>query len=70
MYLLPLWVHCSEYSETGEFVFLCSKFDLLRQSWAAWVRRNEVFGCFDAVIVDYFLSETPSSSPHFGWFAA
>ena len=37
-HVLPLWVHCVEYSETGEFVFLRANLDRLHQSWNTWSR--------------------------------
>lgn len=36
-YLLRLWVHCFEYLETDEFLFLRAKLDRLDQSWGEWV---------------------------------
>lgn len=37
IYMLPLWVHCFEYLEKGEFVFLRVKMLRLQQSWREWV---------------------------------
>lgn len=37
MYVLPLWVHCVDYQEMGEFVFRRENLDRLQQDWKAWV---------------------------------